>query len=98
MKHFFIKLIPPRSLFHMDMSDVERSVMEEHSVYWKNLQEQGVAAIYGPVFDPKGVWGMGVVEAQNEEEARKIISNDPSVKTFMMFELIPMNAYMKNNP
>ena len=95
MKHFLVKLIPPRPAFHKDMSEGERLLMEKHSVYWKELQEHGIAYVYGPVFDPRGVWGMGVIEALNEETAREIISKDPSMQAQMTFELIPMNAYIK---
>ena len=97
MKHFLVKLIPPRPAFHIDMSEHERLLMDEHSVYWKNLQEQGIALIYGPVFDPKGVWGLGVIRSENEDKARDYINNDPTMKAQLnTFELVPMNAFMKS--
>lgn len=78
------------------MSEDERLLMDNHSVYWKDLEEQGIALIYGPVFDPNGVWGLGIIEAENEEEARAYMNNDPSMKAHLnTFELIPMNAFMK---
>ena len=96
MKHFFVKLIPPRPTFHNDMSERERLLMNEHAVYWKDLQEQGIALIYGPVFDPNGVWGMGIIGSESEEQARIFIENDPTMKAQLnTFDLMPMNAFMK---
>ncbi len=98
MKHFFIKLIPPRSTFHMDMSDSERVLMQEHAVYLKNLQDRGVVPVYGPVLDPRGAWGLGIVEAESEQTARAFMDNDPTVKAHLnTYEIAPMNAVMKNN-
>jgi uncharacterized protein YciI len=99
VKYFLVKLIPPRPTFHLDMSADERLVMDKHSVYWKDMQEKGIACIYGPVFDPKGVWGMGIMKTENEEEARKYVSDDPSLKAHVnTFEIIPMNAFIKEHP
>ena len=97
MKHFFVKLIPPRPTFHIDMSEGERLLMDEHAIYWKDLQEQGVALIYGPVFDPSGVWGLGVIRSESEDEARIYMNNDPTMKAHLnTFDLVPMNAFMKS--
>jgi uncharacterized protein len=97
VKHFFVKLIPPRPTFHIDMSERERLLMDEHAIYWKDLQEQGVALIYGPVFDPDGVWGLGVIRSESEDKARISMNNDPTIKAHLnTFELVPMNAFMKS--
>jgi uncharacterized protein len=96
MKHFFVKLIPPRPTFPQDMSVSERSLMQEHSLYLKDLQEQGIALIYGPVFDLKGAWGLAVIESESEEKARMFMDNDPTIKANLnKYELAPMNAFMK---
>jgi hypothetical protein len=34
------KLIPPRSTFAQDMTEVERKVMQEHATYWKGGTDQ----------------------------------------------------------
>lgn len=36
--------------------------------------------IFGPVLDPKGAWGVGILEAENEEAARRLTFDDPAVK------------------
>jgi uncharacterized protein YciI len=79
-KTWFIRLIPPRPTFDKDLSDVEQKLMEQHFLYWKAQFEKGVCLFGGPVLDPKGVYGVLVVVAASEDEARAIASADPSVK------------------
>jgi len=98
MNYFFIKLIPPRPTFHLDMSDRERLIMQEHAVYLKRLQEQGIVPVYGPVLDPQGAWGLGIIAAETEELARSFMDNDPTVKAHLnKYEIAPMNVIMKQN-
>ena len=72
MKTWFIRLIPPRSTFMQDMTESERKLMEEHFVYWKDLFAKGACLFGGPVLDPKGVYGVLVVKAASEDEARAL--------------------------
>jgi uncharacterized protein YciI len=78
MPHYFLKLIPRRPTFAQDMTDDETAVMQRHVVYWGNLMNQGMVAVYGPVFDPNGTYGIGVVETQNEQQLQELIQNDPA--------------------
>lgn len=92
-KHFLYKLIPPRPTFHMDMNAHEKDVMTTHQGYWVTLIEQRTAVIYGPVFDPTGVWGMGVIEASTDEDAVSVANNDPAVSSgTCTYQLIPMQV------
>jgi uncharacterized protein len=93
---FFLKLNPPRPTFAMDMTSDERAVMQNHVAYWTSLLEQGVAIVFGPVFDPKGGYGVGVVSVDNEEELRKIIEKDPA-NGLNKYEFYPMRAVFKQN-
>jgi uncharacterized protein len=89
---FAFKLISPRPTFAHDMTEVERKVMVEHVAYWTSLMEKGIAVVYGPVLDPKGAWGLAVVETSTEAEARAIVSNDPVFKTRLgTIEVHPMS-------
>jgi len=83
MKTWFVRLIPPRSTFPLDMSESEKKLMQEHFVYLKDLYAKGVLIFGGPVLEPKGVYGVLVLEAASEDEARAIASADPSVKSGM---------------
>jgi hypothetical protein len=90
-KHFFIKLIAPRPTFSDDMTEEERIIMNNHVVYWKNLLEKKIAILFGPVFDPKGGYGIGVIAVDDEEEIKNIIDNDPA-KIFCIHEYYFMRA------
>ena len=79
MKQFLCKLIPPRPTFAQDMTEVERKIMQEH-VYWKDLSDRRVAIIFGPVLDPKGIWGVAIVEVASKPEAHILGRNDPVVQ------------------
>ena len=79
-RHFLIKLIPPRPSFALDMTHEERRLMQEHVAYWTTLAEQGVALVFGPVLDPAGPYGIGVVEVEKEEDLKILTANDPVAK------------------
>jgi len=78
------------------MSDAERAVMLEHVEYWGKLLSKGTAIVYGPVFDPSGGYGIGVVDVDNEAEMFFIRDNDPTVLNGMnKMEIHPMRAVYK---
>jgi uncharacterized protein YciI len=79
MSTFVFRLIAPRPDFAVDMSDEERAVMGRHAAYWQPLVETGRMVIFGPVLDSTGSWGLGVVEAEDEEELRAFAAGDPAV-------------------
>jgi uncharacterized protein YciI len=37
--------------------------------------------VFGPVLDGTGSWGLGVVEAEDEDEVRAFAGRDPAVTT-----------------
>ena len=34
---------------------------------------------YGPVLDPAGVWGLAIVDVEDEAAARAIVDEDPAI-------------------
>jgi uncharacterized protein YciI len=97
-KHFLYKMYPPRSSFHLDQDEDEKKTMKQHMDYWKELTNKKNAIIYGPVFDPNGVYGMAVIEVINEEKAEDIAKGDPAVLSkICTCELIPMQVGMIRN-
>jgi uncharacterized protein YciI len=80
-KHFVVRLIPPRPTFAGDMTDEERAIMAAHGAYWRDLMSRDIAFLFGPVLDPAGVWGLGVLEARDQDEAREIAVEDPAIKS-----------------
>ena len=89
-KRFLYQLIPPRPTFAQDMTEKERKIMQEHALYWKDLTDKRIAVAFGPVLDPKGVWGLAIVEAANEQDVRALGTNDPVVKAGLTFEVYAM--------
>jgi uncharacterized protein len=94
MSHFFLKLIAPRPTFAMDMNDAEKKLMEEHARYWKAGQDKGDVLVFGPVLDPKGPYGMGILNVADQASARAFADGDPVMKAKLGFacEIHPMRA------
>jgi uncharacterized protein YciI len=63
------------------MSDEERQIMARHAAHWRPWIESGQMVIFGPVLDSTGSWGLGVVEADDEQELRAFAADDPVVTT-----------------
>jgi len=92
-QHFFIKLIPPRTTFPVDITDGERALMEQHSAYFRQQFDAGNVLIYGPVMAASGAFGVGVLEVADESEALRVMNNDPSVLGGLnRFEVSPMRV------
>jgi hypothetical protein len=80
MKYFLYKLLPPRPTFPQDMTEAEGELMQEHINYWKTLVDKRIAVIFGPVADPKGIYGLAIIETEEEAIAQDIRVNDPAIK------------------
>jgi len=66
--------------------------MSEHVAYWTDQVERGNTVIFGPVLDPKGVYGIGVIELENEAGLRALLASDPAVKAGLQRdEFYPMS-------
>jgi uncharacterized protein YciI len=63
------------------MTDAEQEIMDRHAAHWQAYIDSGQMVIFGPVLDDSGSWGLGVVEADNEEELRAFAARDPAVTT-----------------
>ena len=90
-KYFVLKLLPNRPTFAQDMTPEERDIMLQHVAYWTDLMNKGFVLAFGPVIDPKGVYGLGIVEVDNEEQVNSFISNDPAIQ-INHYEVNPMMA------
>lgn len=92
MAYFLLKLIAPRQTFHLDITDAEKQLMGEHGKYWRGMLDQGKAIAFGPVIEPNGSWGLGILEVKDEAEARDLSENDPVIKARRNFryEFYPM--------
>ncbi|OCX53089.1 hypothetical protein BEL04_01875 [Mucilaginibacter sp. PPCGB 2223] len=94
MPHYMLKLVPCRPSFAQDMTDAERAVMMEHIAYWKPYLEDGTMIVFGPVADPAGAYGLGIVAVDSEEQAKQLMADDPASK-INTYEYYPMRAVTK---
>lgn len=90
-QYYALKLIPSRPDFAMTMTDDERAIMGAHVAYWTELMNKGKVVVFGPVMDPNGVYGFGVISADSDEEVTGFIAGDPAGK-INKYEYYPMRA------
>ncbi|MGY3690146.1 uncharacterized protein YciI [Bradyrhizobium sp. USDA 3240] len=92
MKHYVCKLTGPRPTFPQDMTPQEATIMQAHVAYCGELLQAGKALIFGPVADPAGVWGLGVLQLPDDADPQEIVANDPVVRANAGFtyQIMPM--------
>jgi uncharacterized protein YciI len=89
--HFVYRLIPPRPTFPVDITDAEAAIMEQHFAYWSRFEQRGIVVVLGPVLDPSGTWGLGVIAADDQNDISALGAEDPAVKSGMStFEVYAM--------
>ncbi len=59
--------------------------MGEHVAYWVQLARAGTAIAFGPVADPAGGWGLGILEAPSIEAVHAILAKDPTALSGLGF-------------
>lgn len=91
--YYLYKLIPPRPTFHLDTTAEEKETMDRHIAYWTALTEKRIAVVFGPVFDPAGIYGLGIIEVDSEDSARQVAAQDPAILAGSFTnELFPMEV------
>ena len=81
MNTFVFRLQAARPAFALDMTDEERETMGRHAAHWQPLIDSGQMVVFGPILDGTGSWGLGVVEAEDENDLRAFADQDPVVTT-----------------
>jgi uncharacterized protein YciI len=91
-RYYFLRLLPPRPTFALDLNAEENAMMRKHFEYWNRHLREGSVVVFGPVADPNGPWGAGIVRAAGEEQIREFESNDPAIQAGVGFryETLPM--------
>ena len=91
-RFFLCRLLPSRATFMLDMTADERAVMQSHSLYWRGKLADGHVIAFGPVADPAGGWGVGIVAVRDEAELRQFQSEDPAIQSNigLRYETLPM--------
>ena len=77
-----------------DMTDEERSIMQDHIAYWEPYVENGTVKVMGPVSDPAGGFGLAIVSVENLEEIDSLIGLDPA-NALGTYDVFPMRAVTK---
>jgi uncharacterized protein YciI len=74
------------------MTPKEADAMRNHVAYWTELASKGTAIAFGPVADPKGGWGVGILAVRDDDELRRLQDNDPAIRADigMRYEAYPM--------
>ena len=79
MNYYFCKLVPPRADFAQTLTQAEITAMQAHAAYWTQKAKDNIALVVGLVADPKGFYGVGIVEAADETQLKAILDNDPAI-------------------
>ena len=95
-KYFAVQLLPSRPDFAQTMTDEERGIMMQHLAYWTDQMNKGNVVVFGPVLDPKGVYGLGIVSVDDETQLADLIDNDPAGK-INRYEFYPMQAVVSGD-
>ncbi|MGH8397320.1 MAG: YciI family protein [Gammaproteobacteria bacterium] len=92
MNYFLYKLNTPRPTFPADITPAESKLMQEHSMYWRELMKKGLVVAFGPVADPKRPYGIAIIQLQDNSDAKALGANDPVIKAKagFNFEVYPM--------
>lgn len=90
--YYLARLVSSRPSFMQDMSDADRQNMREHAIYWTGKQAEGKMLIFGPVADPAGGWGLGIMRVASEAELYELQRNDPAILGIegLHYENLPM--------
>ena len=90
--HFLCRLVPPRADFMQTMSEAERDIMRQHVAFWTGKIATGNALIFGPVADPEGGYGIGIIRAESREAMDALRDSDPAIVAGIGFryDILPM--------
>ena len=79
-KTFYAVIKPYRQDFITNPKEEEDKIMGDHFRYLQALLEQDKLFFAGPTLIPSEPSGIIILETKTEEEAKKLLENDPSVK------------------
>jgi hypothetical protein len=95
--YLFVRTENPRPTFHLDMTEDERAAMVRHVAYWSDKADRGIAIVFGPVMDPRGVYGIGVYDVEDEAQMHALIEADPAID-ILRYEVLPMPRAVVGTP
>ncbi|GAG53907.1 unnamed protein product [marine sediment metagenome] len=80
INHFYAIIRPYRQDFITNPNKEEEEIMVDHFNYLKSLMNQKKLFLAGPTLIPEDPFGLVIFETENEDEAKELLDNDPSVK------------------
>ena len=80
MQHFYTVIKPYRQDFITNPKEEEEEIMSNHFEYLKSLLKQKKLFLAGPTLIPEDPFGIIILEVETEEEAKKLLESDPSIK------------------
>lgn len=91
---FLLRIEPTRAGFTLqNMTADESRLANEHAQYLMSLLDSGKMSLAAQVFDPKGLWGIIIVNASDNDAARALLDGDPGVKANMFRgEVLPVRV------
>jgi uncharacterized protein YciI len=94
---FLLKIEPARTGFTLqNMTADEGHLATQHVQYLMSLLDSGKLSLAAQVFDPKGLWGIIIVNAPDRETARALLEADPMVNAKMFRgEVIPVRVVLE---
>ena len=96
MPSFYCRLVAPRATFGQDMSPDEIALMQQHAAHWMQSDAWRDVLAFGVVADPAGVFGVAIVEADDEAAVRAVTDADPVIRADVGFRYdiltMPMGA------
>lgn len=95
MKDYIIIIRPLRGHeFYVSPTEDEIKAMQNHFAYLQDLTKKGIVQLAGPCEDES--FGVIILKAENDEEAKRIIENDSSIKANVMsYEIHPLRIALK---
>jgi uncharacterized protein YciI len=80
MSEWIYFIHPPRSNFAATMTPEEKAVWSTHFERFERLLKEGVIILVGPTLGETNT-GIAVFEAPDEEAARRIMEEDPTISS-----------------
>ena len=96
-RQFLLRIEPVRAGFALqNMTEEEQKAAVAHLAYLKGLLAEGKLSLAGQAFDPKGFFGIIVVNAPDLEAASRLLHGDPFVKgNLFRGDVVPFRSVLE---
>lgn len=98
LKQYLYKIVPKRTgMLTEGPTGDEDSILEQHAAYLGDLTERGVVLLAGRTQNKdESSFGIVIFQAGSQEEARRVMEEDPAVRSGVMrAELYPYRIAFK---